>query len=437
MIKSEIRIFVVFCVLLFIIAGCGPTYLDKDLNQQIVKICKDEYNIGVKVKRVGRTLGVYVPVDGLFESTVKIKDATTLEDIFAGIKFGKEAADKLENVSMVLSRAALSTDAPVDFYILIAADTKGSGIQIVITRYIVDMRRVMLGDVSRGDYVQRLLMGVDFDPVPNAKDTVKSFFYDLQQLPPHLLITRYFSKTTNASVVSSNFFLYLAESDYKEQKRFRVTGLKGLQIARSKVLVKCKVRETYRPARGYERFKFLYPSGFENEYLILIDTAYIPYFILEIVPLYSAGAEGSIERLSYPEKFAKYENSSLWDEGDFFLEDVQLPDFLARQLANRIKDLYQAAPGFKNKFSITLVNGEYQPAERKFKITLDIKTKRGRKGEPIDFTEAWRIISQVMRRYAFKDYDAVELFNIADARKELMTRTELLDKFWPKWLLRR
>ena len=278
--KNKIQIGLIGLIgLIFTVTGCGPTYKDKEVSQSIINLCKTDFKTDVKVKRIGRTLGIYVPVDGLFESTKNLKAGATLDEIFTGIKFTKEATDKIENTSLALTRVALSTDADVDFYVLILADTKGSGIQIVVVRYVKDMRRIMLGDVSRGDYVQRILMDVSFDPVPSAKDTVRRFFYDLQRLPMKMAIARYFSKMTDARLTSPDFFLYLSELDYKARRAPFVTDLKGIQIEKARVLVKCRVTENYIPAPGYEGFKFLFPSRSEYEYNLLLDTAYMPYLI--------------------------------------------------------------------------------------------------------------------------------------------------------------
>ena len=187
------KIFLLFVVgiLLFAVYGCRSSYTDLNLEQSIIDICKKEYKIDVMVKRAGRTVGIYLPVSGLFETTKKIKGRVqTLEDVVSGIKFTKGAVEKIEDVSMALSRVALSTDAPVDFYVLIVADKTAYGLQIIITRYAMDMKRLILGDVSRGDYTQRLLMDMDLGPASAADETVRDFFFDLQKLTPAAVITR-------------------------------------------------------------------------------------------------------------------------------------------------------------------------------------------------------------------------------------------------------
>ncbi len=423
-------------VLSFFIFGCrpSPTYKNESLEGTIVKMCKDEHNISVKTKRAGRTLGVYILTDGLFESASNVSSSGSLKDVLSGIKFTEDAIKKIDNTSLVISRVALSTDAPVDFYVLITADTKGSGIQIVITRYIMDMKRLMLGDVSRGDYFQRLLMEMGFDPVPAATEAARNFFFDLARLPSGTVAARYFSNPAAFKASSSNFFTYLSELDFKKTKKFTVTYLKGMQIDKSKVLVRCRAKEAYTPMPGYEKFKFLYPPDFEIEYFIVVDTAFIPYNFAQV-----------LRRQDCPAYLSGYLNDDIWDEGDFFLEDVRLPEFLAQQLASRIRIMYQSDPSLKDGYDINLAKGEYQPASRSFKIVFDLEKKTGPSGGARDqkqivraeeFDAIWALISRTMRRYEYNDYRAIELFNIADNKKAVMTRQELLDKFWPRWLLK-
>jgi len=96
-------------------------------------------------------------------------------------------------------------------------------------------------------------------------------------------------------------------------------------------------------------------------------------------------------------------------------------------MATRIKEFYKAT-GF--------VKAEYRPKEKKFKVIFDA-IKKSPKDKPADFDGAWKIISAMMRRYDFKDFESVELFSITDAKRQTMTRRELIDKFWPTWLIKR
>jgi hypothetical protein len=163
---------------------------------------------------------------------------------------------------------------------------------------------------------------------------------------------------------------------------------------------------------------------------MLLNASYLPYLIEEAFPA----------KPPYPKRFAKYENPQAWLDQDFFLEEIKMSDFLAKQLAGRVRNLYQTDPHLKDTFLIPIANGEYLTAKKRFKIVVDIESKKighGAIKQDVNFSQIWKVISQTMRRYDFKDYNTVELFNIADAKKEIMTRADLIDKFWPKWLLRR
>jgi len=91
----------------FFLSSCGPTYPKDSLVPSIVALCKKEYGVDASVQIAGKTLGVYLPLEKLLDSTLQIP---------------LEARDKLDDVVLATSRAALSTDSPIDFYVVIAQD---------------------------------------------------------------------------------------------------------------------------------------------------------------------------------------------------------------------------------------------------------------------------------------------------------------------------
>ena len=107
------------------------------------------------MKTVGKTLGVYMPVDNLLDSSLQPSE---------------ESFKKLGNVLQVLSRVTLSTDANLEFITLVARDSKISGFELVLTRYVEDIKRFMVGDISRGEYIKRMLFETRFDPAALLSD---------------------------------------------------------------------------------------------------------------------------------------------------------------------------------------------------------------------------------------------------------------------------
>ncbi|RKY36713.1 MAG: hypothetical protein DRP78_02975 [Candidatus Omnitrophota bacterium] len=135
-------------IVIFFCSGCNPTYLKENLSTDLEKLCKKEYNIDVQSKVIGKTIVVFLPVERLFEDSMSL---------------APDALEKVENVILSTSRVILSTNAELDFYMLIAADVKFSGTEIVLARYFDDLRKLMYGWMSREEYRKRVFWKVRVD----------------------------------------------------------------------------------------------------------------------------------------------------------------------------------------------------------------------------------------------------------------------------------
>jgi len=98
-----------------------------------------------------------MPVDNLLDSSLQPSE---------------ESFEKLGNVLHVISRVAISTDADLEFVTLVAKDSKISGFELVLTRYVEDIKRFMVGDISRGEYIKRMLLETRLDPLVLLSDLV-------------------------------------------------------------------------------------------------------------------------------------------------------------------------------------------------------------------------------------------------------------------------
>jgi hypothetical protein len=143
----------------FGLAGCSPTYRSDKLPEQVKKIGRDEYNINAEVKLVGKTLSARVLVDNLM-SVLLSSDSGE----------GKKAWDMMT----VLSRVSLSTDAPVDFFVVVAADKQDPRSCFMFVRYVDDVKRVMLDDISRNEFFDGTLV--------ELKLKGKTYFIDPSEL---------------------------------------------------------------------------------------------------------------------------------------------------------------------------------------------------------------------------------------------------------------
>ena len=156
------------CWLLVTLSGCSPSYPKEKFKESIVRICKQEYKLDVKVATTEKTVAVYVPLTDLIDFTFAIT---------------KSASEKINDVILTVSRVALSTDAKYDFYCVIAHDIRMPEIQIVIIKSVDDVKRFLLSDISRGEYSKRMLIDIRFSPQAQKERAVKDVF-DKMSLDP-------------------------------------------------------------------------------------------------------------------------------------------------------------------------------------------------------------------------------------------------------------
>ena len=143
------NLFLVLLVCFFSIS-CAPSYPKEKIIEGVKSMCEKEYNVEVDVVIEGVTMGVRLPLEGLFDTkTLQIKP---------------EAFEKITGVMLSASRVALSSDRSIDFYTVITYDKNVPGAEVVMTRYIHDLRRFFLGDISRGEFAKRMVFDVRFNP---------------------------------------------------------------------------------------------------------------------------------------------------------------------------------------------------------------------------------------------------------------------------------
>jgi len=151
------------CALLtaFLFSGCGPSYPKENLEKEIVKLCKNEYKIDIKSKVLGKTLAVFIPLKSLL-------------DIDFGIN--EKAMDTIQDVVLSTTRVALSSDADLQFYCVIAQDIKLPELQVIIIRYIEDVKRAFFMDISRDESLKRMLFDMSINPQARKEEKIREIF---------------------------------------------------------------------------------------------------------------------------------------------------------------------------------------------------------------------------------------------------------------------
>lgn len=150
-----------YCLLVTALSGCAPTYPKEKFADSIVRLCKDEYKLDVKVATIGKTVTIYVPLPELWDMTFSLT---------------QKAGEEINDVILSVSRVALSTDAQYDFYVVIAHDMRIPEIQIIIIKSVEDVKRFMLNDISRGEFAKRMLVDKRINPQAKKEHAIKEVF---------------------------------------------------------------------------------------------------------------------------------------------------------------------------------------------------------------------------------------------------------------------
>lgn len=152
---SKILLFTSIIAILFLLTGCklnfNQTFSDKDeeIKKELIELTKKEYGHDIKVNIVNKTIDVYFPVNNL------LKDDKAEEK-----KLNEEIAKKIDRVIFLIHRVALSSDKKLDFYVATVADME-NGNELSIIGYFPDVLKVRLLNISKNEFSQRLIKGLN------------------------------------------------------------------------------------------------------------------------------------------------------------------------------------------------------------------------------------------------------------------------------------
>ena len=293
------------------LSGCAPTYPQEKLKESIIRLCKTEYKVDVKVRTVGKTAAIYMPIEGLLDFTFALTPAAT---------------EKLNDVIMSVTRVVLSTDADYDFYCVIAHDVRIPEIQVIIIKYVDDVKRVFLGDISRGEFGKRMIVDMRLNPQSQKERSIRDVFQRIN-IDPNW-----------QDQVMNDFF------------RSEPTGLGDI---------------------GY------------------------------------------------------------WN-GRFYIKDITLPEFMAEQIAGRVKMEFREEKKLSEEFLIKTVNASYNagPDKPYFKVEFLADSKLSKDTEALRLYDnvlmrVLKVASEVTHGYMFDGFNYIEIINQADGRNVKISRDDL------------
>jgi len=417
------------CAVFSLANGCMPSYPKETLEQSLKQICKDEYGVDhVQVKTAGKTIGVYLPLDELFSTDIEgILASGKVKNIASFMQLSPKAMDKVEDVLFSTSRVILSTDKPLDFYILKAIDTESTGISLILVGYVPDIKRVRFWDIPRSEYRKRVLHDLQVNYVVIWQRPVVGLFRNLGKENTETLLEKYFLPGSRFETLSPLFYSLLLEAQYKENISCEILDLRATASRPNEAMVYAKVRETYTPKADAAGHEFILPSGAEAEYIFVLTKYLGDYKINRVIPFFYLAPDRSVKKVDFPPELKLYENLDKWQK-EFDLNEIFLENFLAQQITRRVSNLLVEDERIQNTFSKrrVLFRFIYPEDEKKQKGFFSVETDLVLKNSPylgnLDEDEekdvnylldlALRECMTVLHGYHFEDYAYIKLESV-------------------------
>ncbi len=335
----------------FLLASCGPTSYPKEkLAGRLMAVCKQEYGLNVKAQVIGTTLGAQVVIPGLIDELRKhvpsalpaippvLVEGHYAEQVFdfrmftRGVFFHAEPKipedserprepaaplKKLQQVSTAVMRSSLSTDAPLEFYKLIARDPGPDRLDVVLSGHILDSKRVQFYMISVGDLQGRNEISLRRQPEEVARSTVAGFIADLSRRPLPQLLSRYTSPSKRFGEILPMVLSVAAELKGEQMMKMNPDEWPVRQIKKDAVLV----------------WVPLAPVGGEGSFLFTVELVENGGTLLSIDKLKDSALPPAYRSLGPPERWAD----------SFYLEPISLPEFVTEQIAKRVMSQYKSA----------------------------------------------------------------------------------------------
>lgn len=418
-------------LLLQVLSGCDkPSFPKERLLESIKEMCHEEYHLDVKAKVSDNVLGTYVVLENIFDREQGLS---------------KEASEKIADLLLAVTRISLSTDAPIQFYTVVASDKTIPGVEAVFVRYVDDVKRYLLGSISRDDFFHRLMIDVRFNPSSLAERTVLNFFSNLSTGNTRTLLANYLKRSSESSDFSLAFLRMILEMKLKDNVHFEMIQMKIKALPDERTIVYCKVKENYSMKQGYTEKDFNFPSGFVYEYLFVIGATNYLTEIREVIPLDYKDDNGEYKKRSFPAEYAEYQNTDEWLSDDFLIEKISLPEFLAGQMAQRIVRKVREMEGEGEtpeskadnpllNYKVESIKGHYLPPKSDTDISnpsfeLDFKVVSSLHSETMPqklYDVSVEIVRDVIEKYHFDDFKEVRLSNTSSKDVKVVPRSVLI-----------
>jgi hypothetical protein len=274
--------------------------------------------------------------------------------------------------------------------------------------------RVRLFDISRGEYFQRILRDFRFNPAIVGERKIRELFDALNKNSP-------LTETLKPIL----YPIYVIGK--KDTQKIEITDIESKELSDHESLLYVKTVEKYEASPGFEAYAAIFPPGFKNEYLFLIDISSFTSPMKEIVSKYFY-SNNEIRQRNLKDTFEQYKDSGVIGIDGFPKKDLGLGWFLSQQISRRIKQLFEEDKKLKNNSKVVSSQGEIKDGVFQFKFNITSNDGKAW-DEKIIFSNIIKMAGTVLHLYGFEEYKGMEFISLANAEKKIYLSKEDLEIF--------
>jgi hypothetical protein len=284
----------------------------------------------------------------------------------------------------------------------------------VLTGFIYDVVRVRLLDISRGEYFERILRDFRFNLSIAGEQRVREIFDVIGQ-------------DESITQILKPILYPLYTIGKNGSQKIQIASIESKELSDHESLFYVKTNEYYEPLPGFEVYLAIFPPGFNNEYLFLLDLSLTTNPVKEIVSKYFY-SNNEIRQRNLEDTFEQYKDIGYIGTDGFPKNDLSVEWFLCQQISRRIKTLFAENKRLKKSFNAVSSQGDITNGIFRFKFNITSNTNLPN-DERIIFSSIIKMAGAVLHLYSFEDYEGAEFINTAGTEKKIYLSKEDMERF--------
>ncbi|MBN1521893.1 MAG: hypothetical protein JW928_05105, partial [Candidatus Aureabacteria bacterium] len=290
----------------------GKTDKKENIESSLKEICMRRFGFSPLTKANRKNLGTLVIVENIFDE--KTRDRA------------------MKRMLLCAGEALARIPTEQEFFHVILRDNI-SGVENLYTFSIKDIQKNFIGAISPAEFRNRTLMMPDNNLSLLGKKRIEQFFGLLPGCSLEEILKA--SPQITMKIFSKRFLHHLLETSMKENANYDMLLVKMKAVSNEQMLFYVKARHTFDVKSGFQESSFKYSPGDAIHFIFKVENE--SYLDVRISEIYTFEDRNSFFSSEIPKDIQELDYPETWSSDDFSIEDMTLPGFVSRLVAQRLR----------------------------------------------------------------------------------------------------